>query len=119
MSTYIRSSVEGHAETIKLLLDHGALVNMQGNKQALFPLAGACFSGNTETVKLLLDHGAEAKTQGSYALFMAIFLGLADITNLLLDHGAEVNAKYSGMYLLNFACFTAGKFLKNLIYKIG
>ena len=116
MSTFIRSSIKGHAETIRLLLDRGAQVNMQN--ESLFPLAGACFSGNTETVRLLLDRGAEPKNQDNSALFMASLLGHAEITNLLLDHGAEVNAKYSGMSVLNLACCTAGKFLKNLIYEI-
>ena len=110
MSTFIRSSVEGHAETIRLLLDRGAQVNMQN--ESLFPLAGACFSGNTETVRLLLDHGAEAKTQDNFALFVASILGHAEITNLLLDHGAEVNAKDIdiGLSLLSIACCTSGKY---------
>ena len=110
VSTFIKSSVEGHAEIIKLLLDHGAQVNMQGNDEILFPLAGACFSGNTETARLLLDRGAKAKTQHNFALFVASLLGHAEITNLLLDHGAEVNVKDTdtGLSLLNLACLTTG-----------
>ena len=121
LSTFIRSSVEGHAETIKLLLDHGAQVNMQGNDENLFPLAAACFSGSTETVRLLLDHGAEAKTQDNSALFLASILGHAQIAKLLLDHRADVNGKdiNTGMSLLNLACLTAGNLLKHLFYEIG
>ena len=118
-STFIRSSVEGHAETIKLLLDRGAEVNIQANK-SLFPLSVGCFAGNRETVRLLLDHGAEAKTQDNSALFLASFLGHAQIAKLLLDHGADVNGKdiNTGMSLLNLACLTAGNLLKHLFYEI-
>jgi len=81
----------GHADVIKLLLDHGADVNAKTSKGSTALMAAA---EHVDVVKLLLDHGAEvnAKTsKGSTALMNAV--RNANVVKLLLEYGAEVNAK--------------------------
>ena len=49
--------MNGHTETVKLLLDAGAAVDTQG-MHGMTPLMCASEKGHTEIVKLLIDAGA-------------------------------------------------------------
>jgi ankyrin repeat protein len=74
----------------KLLLDHGALVNVQDNagNTPLHEAAGL------EVLELLVGRGAQVNVQnkwGATPLHGAMELGHLDRAKLLLDHGAQVN----------------------------
>jgi ankyrin repeat protein len=51
----------GDAACLRVLLDHGADVNVQGGPFEASPLLCAATTGSEETVRLLLDHGANAQ----------------------------------------------------------
>src|SRR5262249_22563504 len=53
----------GHAECLKLLIQHGANVNVQGGPFQRAPLLCAATTGSEETVRLLLAAGADAGAQ--------------------------------------------------------
>jgi len=50
------------ADTVTLLIDHGADVTMQ-DETHLTPLHLAAFSGSAETVQLLIERGADVTAQ--------------------------------------------------------
>lgn len=50
---------DAKAETVQLLIKHGADVSVQ-DKNRSTPLHLAAFSGSSENVRLLLEHGADA-----------------------------------------------------------
>ena len=87
------ASLNGHTETVLLLLQNGAHVNMQNNK-GLSSLIIASQEGHTETVLLLLQNGAHVNMQnneGSSSLFIASKNGHTETVLLLLQNGAHVN----------------------------
>ena len=108
----LAASVIGHTETVKILLDHGAKVNMQ-NVDGWSALMGASLEGHSAIVQLLLDHGAQVNmldSEGNSALIFATLLGSVQIpfckysallrgnkeeymktVSILLHHGAEVD----------------------------
>ena len=51
----------GNVEVIRLLLDKGANVNLQGGKYD-YALQAAVYGGNVEIIQLLLDKGANVNT---------------------------------------------------------
>ena len=61
-SALMIASHDGHTEVVKLLLDKGAQVNMQG-KDGGSALMIASQNGHTEVVKLLLDKGAQVDAE--------------------------------------------------------
>lgn len=98
----------GHFETVKLLLDKGAKVNIRerviGKTQSnSFPSAlhFAIMSGNIEIVTLLLDHGADMTIADSIygnALHLATCYRIGsstqiELVQLLLSRGSDPNAK--------------------------
>jgi ankyrin repeat protein len=87
------SACSGRSEKVKLLLDRGADVNIQGGEYGN-ALQAAAYHGSPEIVKLLLDRGADVNIQGGEygnALQAAAFEGSPKIMKLLLDRGANVN----------------------------
>jgi ankyrin repeat protein len=58
----MRATINGHIETVKLLLDKGANVNAR-NAVAETALTHASQKGNTEIVKLLLSKGADVNAK--------------------------------------------------------
>ena len=63
IASVIKSGIEGHIETVKLLLEHGAQVNIEDDIMGS-PLHMAILIGaHTDAVKLLLDHGADVNIQ--------------------------------------------------------
>ncbi|KAJ7059432.1 hypothetical protein C8F01DRAFT_1370371 [Mycena amicta] len=85
----------GHLDVVRLLLEHGADVNMQGGHYGN-ALQAASHSGHLDVVRLLLEHGADVNMQGGHygnALQAASHSGHLDVVRLLLEHGADVNAQ--------------------------
>ena len=84
----------GNLETMKLLVDHGANVNL-GNRRKSTPLHWALY--DEAKARFLIDHGADvnAKTvDGRTPLYHAASMGNAvPIVRLLLEKGADPNAK--------------------------
>lgn len=83
-----------HAETVTLLLAHGATVDRDILARAPFHLFGASTDPNTLTVvRALLEHGASASpsTVSGFEtpLMAATRNGHADMVRLLIEHGAD------------------------------
>ncbi|HXJ95414.1 MAG TPA: ankyrin repeat domain-containing protein [Terriglobia bacterium] len=82
----------------RLLVEHGAQVNVQssGKRTALMVAAGKY--GNSGVVELLLKHGANPSAQSPglgvqvTPLAEAAYVGDANIMKLLIAHGADVGA---------------------------
>ncbi|PNP51618.1 hypothetical protein THARTR1_07735 [Trichoderma harzianum] len=82
--------------TIRLLIDHGADVNIQGGEYgtALHALAGSREPETGQLIKLLLSNGAKVNQLSDWgtALHVACHEGMIETVHLLLDHDADVNA---------------------------
>ncbi len=91
----------GHAETVALLLDHGAEINLHSRNKTFARgvpiLQSAVASGNVDVVKILLARGADVNIKGEEndltPLHAAAFDGQLEIARLLLEHGADPNIK--------------------------
>jgi ankyrin repeat protein len=83
-----------HKETLKLLVKHGAKVNIFAEGKLLSnPLNGSVYMGRIEMVKLLLSFGADINhidNSGKTALFYAVINQHKDLVKLLLDHHADI-----------------------------
>lgn len=75
---------KGHLGVVRILLDHGANVNVKDTFYGETPLGWAAYRGHTDIVKLLLDKGAEAKAG---ALMTAVELGHIEIVKAVLEKG--------------------------------
>lgn len=90
------ASLYGHPKVARLLLEHGADVNLKsdhGDTPLRF-LSDA--DRNLEVAKLLLDHSADPNARsipGWNSLYEALRRGHRDLTSLLLKHGADTNAR--------------------------
>ncbi|KAJ5733319.1 hypothetical protein N7533_013766 [Penicillium manginii] len=83
------TSSEGHQEIIKLLLDQGADINVQGGFYGN-ALQAASLTGHQEIVKLLLEQGADINTQGGFygnALQAASSKGHQETVKILQQRG--------------------------------
>ena len=73
------------AWALKILLKHGAMVNLR-NAKGDTPLCGACYGGNLEMIQLLLHHGA---TICITALKNAVSYNNVYIVKLLFQYGSD------------------------------
>ena len=106
---------EGHLPIAKLLLDHGADIEVPTYGWDLTPLDLSCIKERTSTVELLLERGANANTWGS--LYKACRNDHVGVLRLLLNHGANVNACNNKKWsLLHIACYgTSIQCIKELL----
>ncbi|KAM4054568.1 ankyrin repeats (3 copies) domain-containing protein [Hirsutella rhossiliensis] len=83
----------GHEAVVRLLLDKGASVEVQG--QSMAALCWAALNGHESVVRLLLDKGASVEVQGQSAtpLCWAALNGHESVVRLLLDKGASVEVQ--------------------------
>ncbi|PNP78935.1 hypothetical protein FNYG_07800 [Fusarium nygamai] len=82
----------GHLETVALLLQEGADVNLEVLGQTL--LTSAVEAGHIDVIALMIKQGADVNARrGSRndALSIASTTGRLDIMELLIEHGADVN----------------------------
>ena len=96
----VAANHRGAADVVRMLVDHGALVEPSNPKPAhdASPLFYAAWSGNEPAVALLLARGARADVKmqvGGFipltALEMAVAQGNDDVVRTLVAHGANVN----------------------------
>jgi hypothetical protein len=84
----------GHLEAVKWLLDHGALLNRDGNYWGA--LHYAVFNGHRDLARFLIDRGADVNGRspnGSTPLMMAAREGREELAGDLLAAGADPKAK--------------------------
>jgi ankyrin repeat protein len=82
------ASAPGGAETVQLLLDSGAQINMVDNNEHYSALMWAATEGQTESVKLLLKHKADTTLQdidGDTAESFAAKAGHTAVAKILQD----------------------------------
>jgi ankyrin repeat protein len=84
-------SARAQLPMVKLLVDRGADVNIEGKKGS--PLIWATLTGSEDIAALLLQKGANANSSlyGRTPLMYAASRGKADMVRLLIEHGADVN----------------------------
>ena len=114
--------LQGHIDTVKLLLDRGAEVDKADNN-GITPLHWAAKIGYKEMLQLLLNGGARVDTadkQGSTALHRAASHFHIHIVKLLLDAGADVDkeTKRYGKTTLNLAANKDHKFKHYIIKRL-
>ncbi|EQB48109.1 hypothetical protein CGLO_12685 [Colletotrichum gloeosporioides Cg-14] len=93
MTPLQQASSDGHEEIVRLLLEHGAGINLSGKHGNA--LSAAAKNRHMGTVQLLVDHDADVNAGGerfASALSAAAWGGNVDIVQHLLDHDADVNA---------------------------
>ncbi len=88
----------GNMELAKLLLEHGAAINIQ-NEQKYTPLLIFAEYDSSEIVEFLLENGADPNIGGGenddyYPIIAASLLNYPKIVKLLLDHDAYPNLEY-------------------------
>ena len=91
----MEASMDGHVEVAKLLLDHGAEVNMPADSFES-PLTLAACGGHVELAMLLIERGAnleEVNDEGYTPLMEASREGHEEMVALLLSQGADINAQ--------------------------
>ena len=90
LSSLMLASHYGHNETVLLLLQNGAHVNMQDN-DGWPSLMYASQNGHTETVLLLLQNGAHVNMQNNEGLSSLMLTNSLTCSQLLISCGADVN----------------------------
>ena len=108
------SKINSSEETVKILLEHGANVNIQNNFGVTALMFASRYSKNNsskETVKILLEHGANVNFQEDNGVTALMFASEHSKNNsskntvkILLEHGANVNLQNNrGWTALMFA----------------
>lgn len=100
-------SKDARVAIVKLMLEHGADVNVTSEFNHTALMNAACaYADNVEVVRMLIDAGADVNAQdvfGDSALGEAVKCGHTDIVRLLLEHGAVVNSRTSEGTILECA----------------
>ncbi|MCE3237049.1 MAG: hypothetical protein K0R24_30 [Gammaproteobacteria bacterium] len=88
---------DNHSVIIKLLIGHGADINIPHKKTGKTPLHVAAGYGHESALKLLIEAGANIDSvdiQGQTPLiFCANFSGCAKVMEILISKGANINAR--------------------------
>ncbi len=90
-----KSSIVGHVEAVRMLLEHGANTTAQDNRGRT-SLHMASRGGHVDVVGLLLEHGVDAVAKdnnGETPLHYAASRGQVEVTRLLLEWGVDVTAQ--------------------------
>src|SRR4030095_2840716 len=105
------AALSGRADTVRLLLTHGANVNAKEPYKGQTALMWAASEGNTEAAAVLLEAGADvhATANGGFTPFLfAVRNAHQQTADLLLTHGANVNeAAKDGTSALGMAVVNA------------
>ena len=90
----VAADYAGAAESVRVLLQHGADPNIRSKAFLATPLARAALHGDRTVVGLLLDAGAAVneRPEGSVALLVAANQGDAEMVTFLLDRGADIES---------------------------
>lgn len=83
---------EGRQETVKILLEAGASVNVADETFGQLPIHRAAESGSIKTAQVLLDHGSEVVIgdgMGQHPLHFAAEHGRPKMIQFLLENGAK------------------------------
>ncbi|KIX06726.1 uncharacterized protein Z518_04702 [Rhinocladiella mackenziei CBS 650.93] len=85
----------GRPPVVKMLLEHGVLINPSGSIWGKTPLGVAVERGMSSIVFELVKHGANVNLPSNFRLplISAASQGYSDIVQMMLDHGADVHAK--------------------------
>lgn len=96
---------EGRLALLKLLLDHGAIVN-RSDRWGGSPLDDAMRHRHSECTKLLCAHGARlGSSDHNAAIILAASRGDLQAINALIQEGVQVNGcDYDGRTALHLAC---------------
>ncbi|MCR5613309.1 ankyrin repeat domain-containing protein [Treponema sp.] len=81
---------------VKLLVEHGADVNLGSYNQKFYPLGEAVRHNNYEMVKYLIEHGAKVNVKnsiGTTEMFEIYAVSDTRIMDLLLEKGADINSR--------------------------
>lgn len=92
---FVRAAGEGREEVVKLYLQAGMPINVQGRNRYT-AVAEAATSGELRVLKLLCDQGADLEIRtagGNSALWMACIGNHYEAIRLLIEYGADPNAK--------------------------
>ena len=87
------ASLAGHIEVARMLLDHGAEINVESDSNKDSPLTFACWKGHQDVVELLLERKADIEhrtKEGFTPLMFAALGGHKEVAYSLLRHGAMV-----------------------------
>ena len=96
MTPLMVASIAGHIDTVEMLLNFGADVNITEWWSENSALVWACESGNTKIVALLISHGAcvnSSTLQGHSPLITACRTGHTTIAELLVTRGAQLMSR--------------------------
>ncbi|XP_054035996.1 ankyrin repeat and SOCS box protein 3 isoform X2 [Dryobates pubescens] len=86
----------GHINTVKFLLQHGANIEGPHSWSGWNSLHQASFQGFTEIMEILLEKGASKECKDDFGitpLFVAAQYGQLESLRLLVSHGADVNCQ--------------------------
>jgi ankyrin repeat protein len=89
-------AIEGHADAVKLLIEHGAKIDTRDDIIRVSPLMSVSMIGRTSMARLLIESGAEVcavDTHGDTPLHHAAGSNRLDAVELLLCNGADALAK--------------------------
>jgi uncharacterized protein len=105
----------GQTEAIKLLLSHGADVNVK--RTGMTPIILASAAGNVDSVNALIEGGADVNALGGRALSFAALNNFNEVVTLLISNKIDVNAtNENGVTVLwQMAFYDNAKIAKTLI----
>ena len=96
-SARIHNIVQSSPDVTRILLEHGAEINVRTTGNSSTPLHVAVDNGGVETVRVLLEHGANVDVkdeEGRTPLHGVAGHRSVELVQMLLKHGADVNAQF-------------------------
>ncbi len=95
-SPLVEAVTHGHQDCARMLLEHGALVDLVVEPSKHTGLLAAAMHGQVECVKLMLEYRADlgaVDVRGRTALMLAGFMGGHESVRVLVEAGAELEAR--------------------------